>query len=130
MILEIKKGGRMIRFDKSQSVALVVLGGRKVVRRVIKPGRAELLLDFTIDAFGKILDSWAWAGYPLWAVFLWDRVMDDCVDDYECDGSDDPVVNVFHIGDSEIVEFPELAAFSVVKLWADDDGFVCFKGFV
>lgn len=62
---------------------------------------------------------------PTWVRTLWGLALDGCADATEWDGETE--ISVFNVDDATAVRFPTLRGCRKVRLWQDDNGFVCYR---
>jgi hypothetical protein len=89
--------------------------------------RDEILQHYKVD-HGIIRSPGKFEGEPVWAVAFWDATLLGCSDD-ELSGdavgaSEETLVSVFTVSDTDRAEWPELATVKTIRMWESDQGFV------
>ena len=87
--------------------------------------RNEIEAEYKVNEAGVITDLGKFQGEPLYAVYLWEAVLDSSSDFSVEDG--DTTLDIFEIKSEDIAEWPELIGVVGVAIWEDENGFVHTK---
>ncbi len=85
--------------------------------------RTEIEAMYQIDAEGFIDSEGPFKDTPMWLPFFWNAAMEG-VAEMEYNG-----ISVFHIGEGERAEFPDLHDVTRLHVWMKKDGSIDFLVF-